>query len=395
MTESKESREQLTTELASNLVGILLLDHSIRTKPVEKAFRSVPRHLFVDRYYNKDRLVKVDAQNPTPAQLRRIYSNSALVSHRRRRVPTSSTSQPSLVAQMLEQLLLEPGQRVLEIGAGTGWNAALMGHIVGADGHVYGVDIQEDVAQRARNHIQRLGAKNVEIITGDGGYGYPQAAPYDRIITTANCPEISPHWMEQLVEGGALLISLRDMEGSSWCLLMRLWKRKDHLSGEVISTPGFMTLQGKYGAAVVQSSAEERLDVIKAGRRPRSKAVPLAKVCPDPNFRRWVLDHLVFFTYLEGMSIERVGMRYALRSKGSESVCVTDHEKTEIYGSDAAYETLEEIARKWVQLGAPWRTHYLVEVWPLNVSKRKPKNGWLVQREHTQLIFRLKKEYTR
>ena len=76
MTESKESREQLITELASNLVGILLLDHSIRTKPVEKAFRSVPRHLFVDRYYNKDRLVKVDAQNPTPAQLRRIYSNT-------------------------------------------------------------------------------------------------------------------------------------------------------------------------------------------------------------------------------------------------------------------------------------------------------------------------------
>ena len=168
MTESKKIKGQLITKLASNLVDILLVDHSIKTRPVEEAFRSVPRHLFVDRYYNKDRLVKVDAQNPTPAQLRKIYSNSALVSHRHRRVPTSSTSQPSLVAQMLEGLLLKPGQKVLEIGAGTGWNAALMGHIVGPKGRVYSVDIQKDVAQRAQNHIQRLCAKYVEIIVGDG-----------------------------------------------------------------------------------------------------------------------------------------------------------------------------------------------------------------------------------
>lgn len=391
MTESKKAKEQLITELASNLVDLLLVDHSIKTKPVEEAFRSVPRHLFVDRYYNKDRLVKVDAQNPTPAQLRRIYSNDALVSHRRRRIPTSSTSQPSLVAQMLEELLLEPGQKILEIGAGTGWNAALMGHIVGLKGCVYSVDIQKDVAQRAQNHIRRLGCRNVEIVTGDGGYGYPKMAPYDKIVTTANCPEISPHWMEQLVERGALLISLRDMEGSSWCLLMRLWKRKDHLSGEVVSTPGFMVLQGDYGAALFHPNAEERL---KAGRHPRSKDVPLKDLSLHPNSRRWMLDQLMFFAYLEGMSVERVGTRYILCSKGLDSVCMTDHEKTEIYGSDDSYQALEGITRRWIELGAPWRTYYTVEVWPLDIPKRKPKDGWLVKRKHSQLIFRLKKGHS-
>ena len=391
MAKSTESKEQLIADLRDKFVDTLLVYRSIRTKPVEEAFCSVPRHLFVDRYSQDNQLVEVDSQCPTEAQLKKIYSNEALVTHLHHGVPTSSTSQPSLVADMLEQLLLEPGMKVLEIGAGTGWNAALMGHIDGPKGCVYSIDIQSDVAQRARNHIQRLGSQNVKIITCDGGYGYHKASPYDRIITTVNCPEVSPYWMEQLAEGGALLITLRDMEGSSWCLLMRLWKRKDHLKGEVLSLPGFMMLQGRYGTEVVRPSVEERLNVIKAERQSCAKPAPWRRLLLPSNARKWMLDNLVFFAYLEGMSIERIGERYALRSKDSESVCVTDDEQIEIYGSDDVYQALEEITCKWIRLGAPWRTSYLVEVWPLHISKRKPKNGWLVRRQYTQLIFRLKK----
>ena len=224
MTKSEESIERLITGLAGSFADMLLVTQTIRSKPIEEAFRSIPRHLFVDRYYDyeKDRFIEVDPQSPVPDQFRKIYNNDALVSHRHRGIPTSSTSQPSLVADMLEQLLLESGMKVLEIGAGTGWNAALIGHIVAPRGSVYSIDIQEHAAQRARNHIQRIELQNVEIITGDGGYGHPESAPYDRIITTACCPEISPYWMERLAEDGALLVTLQDMEGSSWCLLLRL-----------------------------------------------------------------------------------------------------------------------------------------------------------------------------
>ena len=181
------------------------------TKEAQEAFRSVPRHFFVDQYYGsgkKRRLIRVDPKKPTSAQLWKIYSDEALPSHRYHGAGTgpSSTSQPSLVANMLEKLQIKPGMKILEIGAGTGWNAALMGHLVGSKGRVYSIDIQSDVAKRARRHIRRLGSNNVKIITGDGGNGYRKKAPYDRIITTVACPDISPHWIDQLKEGGMLLI---------------------------------------------------------------------------------------------------------------------------------------------------------------------------------------------
>lgn len=72
MTKSTESKDRLIRELRDNLVDMLLVNHSIKTKPVEEAFRSVPRHLFVDRYYQKNRLVRVDPQHPTQTQLKKI-----------------------------------------------------------------------------------------------------------------------------------------------------------------------------------------------------------------------------------------------------------------------------------------------------------------------------------
>ena len=106
---------------------MLIATHGATSKSVTEAFRAVPRHLFVDQYYSLGktrRLIRVNPQRPTTAQLRTIYSDVALASHQRYGQGTSSTSQPSLVAHMLEELQISPGMLILEIGAGTGWNAA-------------------------------------------------------------------------------------------------------------------------------------------------------------------------------------------------------------------------------------------------------------------------------
>ncbi len=384
-------KAQLLSELKERFVDMLYATQALKTKEVEGAFRSVPRHLFVDRYYDfqkKSRLVNVAPDRPTATQLKKIYCDDALVSHRNPH-PTSSTSQPSLVAQMLEQLQLKPGMKVLEIGAGTGWNAALMGHIVGSKGHVYSIDIQADVARRARRHVRRLGAENVTIITADGGNGYRKGAPYDRIITTVSCPDVSPHWMDQLKEDGALLITLQDIPGESWCLMPRLWKRKDHLEGEVAGLPGFMELRGKYGMEVVLPEvAKERLTRARADRKPRKKTAPW--ICWNPGMRRWMGRGLLFFVTLEGMFVEPAGRQYILSCRDSESICITDEEHIEVYGGEETYRAFEEVARKWIEVGAPRRSAYRMEVWPKQVEKQRPKNGWLVQRAHSQLIFRLK-----
>ena len=122
-------------------------------------------------------------------------------------MPTSSSSQPSRMAQMLEDLQPSPGQRVLEIGAGTGYNAALLAHIVGPK-RVITVDVDRDVLSEAWDHLRAYPERGVELKHADGRYGYPEAAPYDRIMVTAATPDLEPAWMEQLTAGGLLLAPL-------------------------------------------------------------------------------------------------------------------------------------------------------------------------------------------
>ena len=172
MHKPQRQNELLAGELNDQFVDMLIASHSLRGKAIEGAFREVPRHHFVDQFYilgKKRRLIRIDRRGPTRAQLKRIFSDEALVTDLRRGTPTSSTSQPTLVAMMLVELQAAPGMKVLEIGAGTGWNAALIGHIVGPRGHVHSVDIQADIVLRARRHLQRLGTKNVTVVHGDGG----------------------------------------------------------------------------------------------------------------------------------------------------------------------------------------------------------------------------------
>jgi hypothetical protein len=221
----------------------------------------------------------------------------------------------------------------------------------------------------------------VTITTGDGGNGHRKAAPYDRIITTVACPDISPHWIDQLKEGGMLLITLQDIPGQMACLLASLWKTNDHLSGKIVGGPSFMTLQGKYGTehgtgSVTAQQVEKRLEGKKAGRRPQRKYAPWRSWL----LKRWWRQDLVFFAYLEGMSVEPTkpeveDSEYVLHSGDSESICITGEEQIELYGGDESYRVFTEITRKWIELGVPKRDSYLMEVWPKGVTKRAPKNG--------------------
>ena len=179
------------SRLHQGLVDKLKLDGHISTPEVEAAFRAVPRHLFL----------------PGVA-IEEVYRDQVIPTKRMDGVFVSSSSQPTIMAIMLEQLDLHAGQRVLEIGAGSGYNAALMAHLVGESGQVVTVDIDEDIVEGARKHLEAAGFNRVQVVCGDGGSGYAVAAPYDRIILTAKAWDIAPAWLEQLKPGGRLLLPL-------------------------------------------------------------------------------------------------------------------------------------------------------------------------------------------
>ena len=160
---------------------------------VESAMRAVPRHVFVPG-----------------VPLEQAYASGVIVTHRDADgVAVSSASAPGAVAGMLDQLDVRPGHQVLEVGAGTGYNAALLAHLAGPAGAVTTIDIDEDVAAGALSGLVAAGYPDVSVICGDGALGYPGHAPYDRIIITAGAWDLPPAWSKQLAPGGRLVVPLR------------------------------------------------------------------------------------------------------------------------------------------------------------------------------------------
>jgi len=162
------------------------------SRPVRDAFARVPRHLFVPEvggaaaYRDEAFVLKCGPDG----------------------VPLSSSSQPAMMAIMLEQLELQPGHRVLEVGTGSGYNAAVMAAVTGPGGKVVSIDIDCELVERARSSLVAAGFGDVEVQCGDGGYGDPVGAPFDRIIVTAGAWDVAPAWLGQLTADGRLVLPL-------------------------------------------------------------------------------------------------------------------------------------------------------------------------------------------
>ena len=157
--------------------------------------------------------------------------------------PISSSSQPAIMAIMLDQLTLAPGQRVLEIGAGTGYNAALMRHIVGPSGAVVSVDIDADLVDRAREHLASAGYPDVTVVAADGADGYPPGAPYDRVIATVGVSDLAPSWLHQAGPGARIVVPL-DVRGSQLAVAFGRSGIGGHWVSRSIAPCGFMRMRG-------------------------------------------------------------------------------------------------------------------------------------------------------
>lgn len=175
------------------LVDQLRADGNARTPAVETALRTVPRHVFVPDVSLEDAYANV------PVHIKYDTDGTSI----------SCASQPGVVALMLDQLDAQPGQRILELGAGTGYNAGLLAHLVGESGHVTTLDVDEDLVEGARAYLAAAGISNVDAVTRDGALGYAEGASYDRIIATVGTHGVPHAWLQQLAPGGRLLVPQR------------------------------------------------------------------------------------------------------------------------------------------------------------------------------------------
>jgi protein-L-isoaspartate(D-aspartate) O-methyltransferase len=188
-----------------------LQDHGdLHSRPWHAAFSSVPRHLFVPRAYSQDETGGWTAFE-TAGRWDRVYAPSTLVTalddRRGYLEPVSSSTNPELMARMLEILDVRDGHRVLEIGTGTGYNAALLTHRLG-EVNVFSVDVDPDLVTLARERLADAGYRPT-LATVDGEGGLPDHAPYDRIIATCAVPAVPAAWAEQLAPGGSVLVDLK------------------------------------------------------------------------------------------------------------------------------------------------------------------------------------------
>lgn len=205
------SREQMIKEQ--------LLPRGIKDNLVLRAFREVPRELFIhDKFYNS-----AYSDHPLP-----IGEGQTI-------------SQPYIVALMTEKLSLDNNDRVLEIGTGSGYQAAILAKICK---EVYSVERFPRLAENAKNILDNLGLDNIKIKVADGTLGWNDYAPYDGILVTASAPEVPNPLIKQLKEGGRLLIPVGGMGTQT---LLRLRKIKDQIETEEICGCMFVPLFGKFG----------------------------------------------------------------------------------------------------------------------------------------------------
>ncbi|MGB8343776.1 MAG: rRNA adenine N-6-methyltransferase family protein [Ktedonobacteraceae bacterium] len=198
MDEDRLLREQFVHVIEQNIQ----LSSAVRA-----AFLAVPRILFVPQYYARnDQTFKWTLMS---AEAANVYRDDALVTQiDARGMPSSSSSQPSLMAEMLEALAIQPGQRVLEIGTGTGYNAALLAHITGDALLVTTVELDPELADKARDALEQVGYGSIQVSISNGLQGYAPRAPYDRIIATGGYPYVPGPWIDQLAIGGKLVMDL-------------------------------------------------------------------------------------------------------------------------------------------------------------------------------------------
>jgi protein-L-isoaspartate(D-aspartate) O-methyltransferase len=370
------------------------------SEATEKAYLITPRHAFVKRYreWGTKEWHEVRKGN-LEEHLATLYANKPLILYGEDDDTVPSTiSQPSFVLRMLDMLQLRAGQTVFELGAGSGWSAALMGQLVGPEGHVYSLEFIPEVAKTAAETIRTLGIKNVSIIAADGGEGYAAGAPYDRVVFTAGTYDLPHHFYDQMTDQGLLLVVIKSEGGGDSLFLLR--KTGSHFESLESMPCGFVQLRGKY--------LIESLEPITLATLPEWTELQHKEISKTPFWWGWkgkaglvwrTLGVRSFLGITEpafrAFKTEKANERsreehyFGLWDKEHDSLVLAKDDWLIAYGNAFAKERLVQKVRQWVDLGMPSAASFTLQVYPSDFPLKKRKKQWIVKRRESQFLWSL------
>lgn len=387
------------TARRSSLIAHLERMGVLHDATVRAAMLAVPRHQFLPH-----------------ESLERAYANDAVATKFAGDVSISSASQPAMVAEMLEQLAPEPGMHVLEIGAGTGYNAALLRALVGPTGRVTTVDIDADITDAARAHLASVGITDVDVITGDGAAGYAPHAPYDRIILTVNAGDIAPAWFAQLKPGGVLVLPLSIGPAQ---FSIAFVKDDSVLRSRSLQPCSFMPLRGSMGddatgARTTTVAPGLRLMMTNAAARDAKEIAALLEIPPVSRVIEGV-QHGWFSALAFAVadtrqarvfsSVSSDDVRYGFIGHGygvfdvaagggtvirlADAMDGTADMTTLVYGNAQTGTWLDRLFADWAARGAPRVQEYTITAVPTDAPVPATAGDFVVGIAHWQLVFRV------
>lgn len=382
--------------LRQALVASLKQKGELPEPAMEAAFAEVPRHVFLP-----------------DMPLERVYANEAIpIKRDTDGIVLSSSSQPSMMAIMLRQLRLNRGDNVLEIGTGTGYNAAIMQHIVGEEGSVTTVELDKELATQARINLQRVAiGYKVTVVEADGAMGYAPRASYDSIIATAATWDVPPTWVRQLKPDG-ILVAPMWLEGLQMSAAFSIQADGTLYSPRNIPC-GFIPLRGLAAGPNVQIRVRGSALTLTTGASRHIDGVALQSLLSEDaeishfgtaitpgdywgGFLTYITLNpppgylFTLYSVLDNQTLYGLeGYGFALITSGS-ACFVPYHENgaAHCFGSADAFLMLSDIVEAWQAAGRPGTSNLRLQLLPKQSAKPigERSNTHLYPRQYNNLL---------
>ncbi|HDS09971.1 MAG TPA: protein-L-isoaspartate O-methyltransferase [Firmicutes bacterium] len=368
------------------------------------SFKTVKRHLFTPSIFEMNKNIweelMVNYDNPQTDILEKIYVDRPLVVALKEDDVLTTSSQPSVMAMMAEAANIVSGMRVLEVGTGSGYNAAVLAEITNNQDNIVTMEIDRQIFNFAKENLIRAGYKKILIINKDGGFSEPVHAPYDSIIVTCAATDISKRWIDQLKIQGTIVVPL----ATKGVEVLFLIKKVD--DNEMVGTPityvRFLRLQGISSMINHYHLESKKFHSFERLIKNEAKFDKTLNEMFSQNFHRKKLLDFVFYLSLtendmvtyEDVSDEKLGMGYGIWKKDTHSggLILVFPGRVIHYGSEEVKNLMMRHVEEFHAMGNPTLNKYSIEITSAFKPLEKKHNiYWNIKRRNLNTIFILNK----